>query len=231
MRKTSLLLLLALVSTSAAAQETGTRLGRNAGERDIPLILNKIGSCMADTRPATARKWLDLIPGSAAEDQFALVHEGEMNICMALGDKHLVTVGELEYVPLDIRRYMALEAGHRAALTAPDTIPVGVTEKPWFAEALAQMKKGDDLDRKSLVQQDFGHCVVVSNWVGARAFLRTERGSKEEGAALQALAPSLGPCIDAGAKIELNKASVRNAIAEPFYHIASLSGSAVETGK
>lgn len=215
-------IILAALSGSALAQPTGSRIGRTADDqRHVGLVLEKVGRCMARTQPEVTRKWLDLIPGSAAEAKFVLLQEPRLGVCMDHGDSKLVVSGELEYIPVDIRRYVALEAGLRAAVAAPGALPAGASAKPWFSDALARMKKGEEIDTRSIVQQDFGHCVVVANWAAARDLLRSTPRSSEETAAIEALKPALGPCIDSGAKVELTKAGIRSAMSEPFYHLAN----------
>jgi hypothetical protein len=222
-------IILAALGGAALAQPTGTRMGRTADDqRDVGVVLEKIGRCMARTQPEITRKWLDLVPGSDAEAKFVMLQEPRLEVCMEHGDSRIVTTGQLEYVPVDIRRYAALEAAFRAAAAAPATLPAGASEKPWVADALTKMTKGAEIDTRSIVQQDFGHCVVIANWAAARDFLRSKPRSKEETAAIEALKPALGPCIDNGAKVELTKPGIRYALSEPFYHLAVASSPAAQ---
>ncbi len=217
-----LALLLILLATPALAQPTGTRVGRTASERDVALVLAKIGSCMARTRPEVVRRWLNLIPGSKAEEEFVATQEGVLSVCMEHGDSRVVTYGRLDYVASELRPFVALSAGTLAAQAAPAERPLAPGLKPWFSDGLAALGKEAPLDKRAMVQQEIGHCVVVASWTASRNFLRSTVGSKDETAAIAALRPSIGPCLPMGEQFRLTKSVLRSLLSEPFYHLARM---------
>lgn len=216
-----LALLLILIATPALAQPTGTRIGRSASERDVALVLAKIGSCMARTRPVVVRRWLNLIPGSKAEEDFVATQEGVLSVCMEHGDSSVVTHGRLHYVASELRPHVALSAGALAARAAPEARSLAAGLKPWFSDGLAGLGKDATFDKRAIVQQDIGHCIIVANWAASRDFLRSTAGSKDEAAALASLKPAIGPCLPMGEQFRITKTILRNLLSEPFYHLAT----------
>ncbi len=220
-----LALLLILVATPALAQPTGTRIGRTASERDVALVLAKIGSCMARDRPIVVRRWLNLIPGSKVEEDFVATQEGVLTVCMEYGDSSVVTHGRLHYVASELRPYVALAAGALAAQAAPAARLLAPGLKPWFSDALAALGNEAPFDKRTIVQHDIGHCIVVANWSASRNFLRSAVGSKDETAALASLRPSIGPCLPMGEQFRITKSVLRSVLSEPFYQLATMQPS------
>jgi hypothetical protein len=67
----------------------------------------------------------------------------------------------------------------------------------------------------------FGDCVVAADPARADALVRTVDGSKEEGAAVSALMPALGGCIQAGQSIALSPVPLRAWLREALWHAAT----------
>jgi len=61
-------------------------------------------------------------------------------------------------------------------------------------------------------------CVAEQNPMGIRALIATKAETPEEKAAVQSIAPSLGPCLPQGATLKANRESLRAALADAFYH-------------
>ena len=61
-------------------------------------------------------------------------------------------------------------------------------------------------------------CVAEVNPAGIMAVTKTEFGSKKEKKALDSLAPTVGKCLLAGAKLTTNQLGLRTALAEALYH-------------
>jgi hypothetical protein len=68
---------------------------------------------------------------------------------------------------------------------------------------------------------DFADCVVQADPYDADYFFRAPAGSEDEKAALQALVPSLGPCLPQGQQMELNPAALRVWVGEALWHAAN----------
>jgi hypothetical protein len=80
---------------------------------------------------------------------------------------------------------------------------------------------------------DFADCVVQTDPYSADDFFRSTAGSADEKAALQALIPSLGPCLPQGVQMEVNPTALRVWVGEALWHAANHSarpgnGSATE---
>lgn len=216
---------LLLAPTAAPAQNTGTRIGQNAKVKDVAKLTRLLAECVADRRPAMVRTWLKELPGTASEAAYIKRQEGDLAIC--LEDKHLVFAGarEMVYTPKSLRYPVAL-AYARQSLRKTGAAPVGLNpdSTPWFMAPLAALPAGTRIDKTALAFQDFGHCVASMNWQGSRTLLLSEPDSPAEGAAVKALVPVLGPCLDANAKLQLTPHNLRVALAEPMVQILMASG-------
>ena len=73
---------------------------------------------------------------------------------------------------------------------------------------------------------DFADCLVTKDPYTADFFYRTQAGSPEEQSALQALTPSLSPCLPQGIRVELNPYLVRVWVGEALWHAANNSAAA-----
>lgn len=215
------LVVLAGFGADASAQRTGTRMGRNATntQRDANAIILIIGNCLAQRRPALVRRWLNLLPGSAEEHALLDAQEGDFDVCIS--DDQLILGGGrlLTYSPRRLRIPTALAMAQRALSRAPARSPVPASAQPWFVGPLNALPPGSTIDRGSLLAQEFGHCLVVTNWPSARALLAARPGSADEADAFRALSPTLGSCLQQGLTLEITPKSVREYVAEPFYHV------------
>ncbi len=215
--------LLGLVSIAvpAPAQRTGTRMGRNATntQRDANALILIIGNCLAQRRPELVRRWLNLLPGSREEAELLDAQEGDFDVCV--DDDQLILGGDrlLTYSPRRLRVPTALAMVRRALPRAPAQSPVPAQADPWFAAPLAALPSGSTIDRGSLLAQEFGHCLAVTDWPSSRALLAARPDSQEEARAFQALSPILGSCLPQGLRLEITPKSLREYLAEPFYHL------------
>lgn len=62
-------------------------------------------------------------------------------------------------------------------------------------------------------------CVAPIDAAGVDRLMRTAAGSAEEGAALQALQPSLVRCVDAGQQVSLTAPQLRAGLARAFFRL------------
>jgi hypothetical protein len=216
-------LMLGALVGPAVAQRTGSRIGRDIGPKDGPLALRVMTECFVDIRNGMSRRWLDTTPG-AAEGKLVKAENQSMSDCMR-GDKLVMDGRELRF-PVDaMRRELAVAMvrqmmrHHGAALVAP-----AADTKPWYLTLLASMPKDTPVDRKALGFEDFGHCIAMRQWDDSLALVRTEEGSDAEKAAFHALIPALAPCLTADQTTHINVTMVREAVAEPIYHIVAARG-------
>ncbi|HEV2817505.1 MAG TPA: hypothetical protein VGW40_09845 [Allosphingosinicella sp.] len=214
-------LVLAGAAPEAAAQRTGTRMGRNAmnTQRDAYTLLGIIGECLAQRRPELVRRWLNMLPGSREELALLDAQEGDFDVC-ASDDQFILGGGrELLYTPRRLRVPAALATVRRSIGRAPERSPLPADSDPWFVPALNALPSGSTIDRGSLLAQEFGHCVAVTDWANARALLAAREGSSQEGGAFEALRPVLAGCVPQGLRLEITPKALREYLAEPFYHV------------
>ena len=222
------LLVFSIVAPSDVyAQRSGSRIGRNAvnGQRDAYTLIAIIGSCLAERRPELVRRWFTLLPGTIEEAVLLDREEDDMAVCMS-DDQLIVGDGRmLTYTPRRLRVSTALAMARRSLSDAPAQAPVSRDADPWFAASLAAMRSGS-IDRSSLLGQEFGHCLVVTDWTSSRALLAARDGSRDERNAFQSLVPILGNCLPQGMQIQADAKGVREFLAEPFWHLVASSRSA-----
>lgn len=207
-----------LLTAPVLASEAEPRLQKVGTKDDVSLIFARIGKCILESHSDKARKWLLLIPGSHFETEYVMTQEGALTVCMEHGDSRVVTRGRLTYVASEIRPYIAAAAARSVAYKAPAALPIDPDASPWFNAPLRKLDVLAPRDKIALIQQEFGHCVMKANWAASRDLIRSSPNSRQEDAAIAALIPALGPCVPAGTTVQLTKASVRNALNEPFYH-------------
>ncbi len=92
--------------------------------------------------------------------------------------------------------------------------------KPLSPAAIEAQQKAIADKTKGIALILFGECAVRGDPEGAAAVLATKLDTPAEMAAIKALAPAMGKCLTAGTKLELNRTSVRAAIAPPYYRLA-----------
>lgn len=209
------------LAEGASAQRTGTRMGRNAmnRQRDANTLIMILAECLAQRRPELARRWFALLPGSSEEGALLDAQEDDFDVCIS-DDQFIVGGGrELRYSPRRLRVPTALAMVRRSLSRAPEQSPVAANSEPWFVASLNAAAPGSTIDRGSVLAQEFGHCLAVTNWPQSRALLAAPEGSPEETSAFAALRPILADCLPQGLQLEITPKSLRDYIAEPFYHI------------
>ena len=207
----------------AAAQMTGSRIGKNAGVKDVPALMRLMAECIVARRQGMVRDWLVTLPGSDEEDRLLTKQLGDFGLC--LEDRELVmgNASELVVTPKSVRFPLALALARKQLRKGPAMPEVAKAGEPWFTAKLAKVTDIKQVDRVQLALQDFGHCVATANWSGSSMLVLAETGSPQEQAAVTQLIPVLGPCLDQNAKINLNAANLRTAVAEPMAHILMAS--------
>jgi len=209
-------------ASSASAQRTGTRIGRDATPEDAAAAMEILADCTVDRRADFVRKWFDLLPGTPGEFRLLKSQEADLSACME--SNVLVMDGKrLEFKAASMRYPVAAAWGRRHLAEGPAGSPAPVTSDPWFLARMKELPAGASLDRAALVLQDFGHCVAVHEWAGARALLLSKPGSFEQREAIAKLTPVLGPCLSENVEIALTPENLRRVLAEPVYHIVTAS--------
>lgn len=215
-------------SGPAAAQRTGTRIGRDAevgNVQDAVALTQIVANCLADRRKDFVRGWFSRLPGT--KEEFAFVQKEEPDIAICMDSDELIADGrELRFTPRVLRLPTARAMVARMLAEAPPQSPMPPDSDPWFLPLLSAVPAGADVDRPGLIFQDFGHCVATRSWPATLALLRSKPESTEQAAAVRGLMPVLGPCLTADANITLTPANLRDVLAEPVYHILTAAPSA-----
>lgn len=223
--------LLLCTAGPAAAQRTGTRIGRDAevgNVRDAVALVQTVANCLADRRKDFVRRWFAKLPGT--QDEFALVQKEEEDLAICMESDQLISDGrELRFTPGVLRLPTARAMVARMVAEAPPQSPMPPDSEPWFMPLLAGVATGADVDRAGLILQDFGHCVATRSWPATLALLASKPDSAEQAAAVRRLMPVLGPCLTADVNMTLTPANLRDVLAEPVYHILTAAPPAPAT--
>jgi hypothetical protein len=92
--------------------------------------------------------------------------------------------------------------------------------RQYRSDELKALDENRQRDQTTLIKYRFGDCAVRSNPQGARVLLQTAANSGAEAAAIQAIMPALGGCLEKGAQIKLNRSVLRGALAFSYYSLA-----------
>lgn len=85
LRAIAVLLTLLLAAAEAAAQRTGSRMGRTAevgNTDDAELALALIARCVAARRPDLVRRWLAILPGTREELDLINREREDLGLCL-----------------------------------------------------------------------------------------------------------------------------------------------------
>ncbi len=83
---------------------------------------------------------------------------------------------------------------------------------------LAQLQ-ADKVERVALVR--LGECVVRQDPANTLAFVRADAAGDREDAALNAIAPRISPCINAGSTVKISRSVLEAALAEAIYRLTT----------
>lgn len=222
-RHWGIVLLLGLMSvtlgaTGADAQRTGSRIGRDANAKDGITGVRLIAECYYGRAPQHARSIMALLPGDAEERKIMAGDAGNLSACL---DSNAVVFDgkQIGFQPRVLRGPLGaamakqlLKGGAKAPQPAPNT-------QPWFYDMVINRPADRLFDKSGLAIQEFGHCVAVARWEDSLALVKSDDGSAAEKAAVEAIIPALGGCLDAGNKIQITKRNLRDFIGEPVYHL------------
>lgn len=218
------LMISALVPALASAQlkpeaPTGSRIGIKPNpveKRDAGIIKKGFGRCAYAAAPKAAVAFLqnsDLIGIDLKSANIKSVSKTfGMETC--LGDQVGAAQSALGF-KFSINTLHAILA-EEAYLSSQRSTPVLA---PNATEGLERhyAATGDDLI-KARTLGGFADCIVFKDAAGADAVLRTMPGSPAELLAVRALAPTLGACLDDGARVSLTATSIRGYVADGLWN-------------
>lgn len=221
---------LALAAASpAAAQITGSRLGKSANSKDAKAVFDVMVRCVGERRPAYAIKIMGLMPGSKAEHDAVFRNEGDLGVCMD-DPSHRVVIPDNVEMTLNARlfRTSLAQVMAREALRGFD--PANLPQAPAWSPSLYTADAGEQSrrDAMQLGLYEFGDCVVAARPLEVAAVVREGVASDAGQAAVKTLLPELGPCLPKGVNLQLTHELLAVALAEPIYHrVRALKGHAV----
>jgi hypothetical protein len=207
------------MAVPAAAQKTGTRLDRNAGAvgsisgtdpRTAVRATNTFSQCVAKREGKRMRVALDLPFASPEQSKAMAKARDQFDGC--LGDS-----ADFD----QLRSGILLMAGGSAEwfvhtdLKRVDLSPLNGMTDEVLAKAAYHPRNA---------YEDLGLCILRRSPEHARALLATDPTSDAELAAFKVISPDIGPCVDQGATLTLNRANVRAVLAYAMYRAASLMG-------
>jgi hypothetical protein len=216
--------LIAIVATSAVAQETmstadtGSRIKtyRPAEPYGSSKLLtaasaratgNAFGECMMRYRPAQMKQLVSMVPGTAAAQ--ALADRVATNECL--------DEGRLQFTEQLLRGAVFIAMYKRDfANSEPTLSPVPIdfaAEAKGAPEAIANSYIGS---------RQFAECVVREAPVASRKATLSIVGSPEEAAVYNELKPALSKCITQGAQVEMTKSALSKLIAEVLYRLSAI---------
>ena len=217
MKSISMALSAALIAGMTTAATADPRLGSRLGPDLDRQYHSKASadqqarifvSCMLKSHPALARTMLDATDKKVLEKTSNSL--AEVDSCDKLNTDETADVGGFAY-PLDILRGMVAEQLIATRLDQAanfQRLPVArAYARPWFA----MTGRDQAVDAMAV-------CLADSNPAGDVVLLRAGAYSPAEMAAVQAIGPSLGQCLQAGYKLHANRQTLRAAIAEGLYH-------------
>ncbi len=220
-------LLAAAVVAPAHAQDqpppTGTRLGAGQERRAVATDeyearrrALRLAECMYFKRGAAVRGYL-----SGLSEQEQARHQRNLSDSVEcsrvnLGDGLRLT-GAMIMTSPDVMRGNYAEAvlakitedDKLQPVPAPTAGPPPSYVRDWFA-----------ITSRHPTIDEMAVCVAEQNPEGIRRLIATRPETDEEKAGVQAIAPSLGPCLPQGATLKANRQSLRAALAEALYHRA-----------
>jgi hypothetical protein len=105
------------------------------------------------------------------------------------------------------------------------TGPVDISRVPKFDFASEFDTREEPLSGASFYFRSIGDCVARAKPVLAHDLLMTRQGSKEEGAAIKAIVPSVAPCVPQGSTLRFSAPVLRGDIAEALYKLSEAARS------
>lgn len=203
---------IALTTASAlSGQDADWRAGRAAragNVEDAELALDIMARCMVARHPELVRQWMDSLPGTFDERKLFIRYRDDLSNCLENNELYMGRL-EVRFRAPMLRRPVALAVVRQRITETPAAAPASPEAEPWFVARMTGVSPESGLDRRSLLLQDFGHCVVLRAWPDSRALFAAPVDSPEEAAVFQRLTPALSPCLSEGTTIDITRRNLR----------------------
>ena len=215
------------LTVPAMGQETGTLIQHGAAQIDARgpnaarLVMRAFGACVASRSRGRLNKLLLLPVGSAEQVRLSkAIFDVEGDECLSNGELRfsfaLLRGSFFEAVYLQ----QFGRAGPVDFAGVKDSGYLARYTQPYSSEALS-----------AIALEQYGECVARANASAARALTASIPGSSSEAEAFGLLAPSLGPCLTKGNKIQFSKTILRGVISEGLYWLSTAAPSQQRTAK
>jgi len=218
----ALLIAVALVAVPAEAQRLGTRIGKTATDSDGSAVGELLAECLIEKRPGDVRRWLDTLPGTAAEQAITTKTRQSVEDCMA-NDALVLDDMKVTYRASIMRRGIAGAMVRRQIIANPQPKPPA-DMAPWYERESALLPSNRSVDGAALANQAFGYCIAKADWANSIAMVRTRAGTPAERAVLRGLVPAIGPCMPQGQQFAITPTMIRTVLSEPIYHMIAAAG-------
>lgn len=207
-----------MCTSPVTAQMTGSRLGKNATSADAEGVLNVMVRCVGERNPTYAARVMQAMPGSAVEHKAIWGNAGDLGMCMDDRSRRLVIPDNVE-MRMTARSFRFGLATVMARESLKGLEPAQLTSAPAWSLATyrgdSEAEARRDMNQLGLYQ--FGDCVVAAKPAAAAQLVIAGPDSAAGKAAVQAMMPALGPCLNEGTQITLTEATLATAVAEPIY--------------
>ena len=193
-------------------------MGKNATSKDAKGVFDIMVRCVGERNPAYARRILEAMPGSDLEHKEIFGNEGDLGMCMDDRSRRLI-IGDHVEMTMSARSFRIALAAVMAREALEGVDPSRLSAAPSWISTRYNADTGADPQRDTmqLGLYQFGDCVVAASPAQAAQLIASGPESAEGKAAVQAMIPSLGPCLQNGAQMKLTEASLAVALAEPLY--------------
>jgi hypothetical protein len=192
------------------------RTATPADRADAVRTMQRFSACVvARLSPARLNAYLRLPPGSSASNRAMAKISTDMCAPNRPGGGY-----ELRFQP-NVMRAAVYDSLYRMRYR---TGPVDVSRVPKFDFASEFDASEEPVSGASFYFRSIGDCVARARPALAHDLLMTRQGSKEEGAAMKAIVPSVAPCVPQGSTLRFSAPVLRGDIAEALYKLSVAAG-------
>lgn len=169
-------------------------------------------ACLFKQRPMFADAYLHAFPGTP--ELTRAVRSAGVSTQLCLSGPYVMGIR----VPhIRLRQRLAELALRRDYPLIPMAIPDRLLSKPWFQDAPAPARLGNDAITWWTMQK-FGFCLAKSDWPKFAGFLNAS-DDVEQRRALAAVQPLFAGCITPGQKLTVDVPQLRASALETAYHV------------
>ncbi len=191
----------------------GSRLGERTEKRamgresDAAIAAHEIARCMVERKPNEVRAFLAEINADQSSKDVRKL--GATLDCFAMGGDENAEATMVQF-PRDVMRGMLSEAIILSSKQTYATLPILPAQRSYSRAWFSVSGRHGSVD-------EMATCVADVSPAGVVALIATAPYSDKERSAIGTIAPTLGSCLVAGAKVDANRQSLRAALADALY--------------